>query len=399
MRVLVPEAGAAAAVAATRCLGRHGHEVVIGRSPGDVPLAGLSRYCAAMVPLPSPARSPRAYADAVGDALRRYECDALLPVTDQSLLALAETREEIETVASYCAASETALTLASDKWIVAEHGRRHGLDVPDSALIARPGDWEAASGRVGVPCVVRSRTSFLRGSSGLIKPSSRVHFRMDDAAGDVNERLGRGEEMVVSAYVEGRGRGVYLFLCDGEARLWFGHDRIRETDPRGGPACAARSLPPSPAMVERCRSLLASWGFEGAAMVEFRRDEATGREWLVEVNPRLWGSLPLAVHAGVEFPLHQVLYFTEGRRPSMPKTVPAIGARQLSAELIHLLHAWQGPPAGWERGYPTFRDALRDFVDGFREGLRFYHQSAEDPLPGVVEPIANLVAGLRKAAV
>ena len=129
-------------------------------------------------------------------------------------------------------------------------------------------------------------------------------------------------------------------------------------------------------------------------------DATTGEEWLVEVNPRLWGSIPLAVHAGIDFPFHQVAYFLHGRRPAMsPDGIPPVGARQLSAELIRLAHAWQGPPAGWERGYPTFATALKEFVDGFREGMRYYHQSTEDPLPGVAEPIANLVAGLRKAAV
>lgn len=36
-------------------------------------------------------------------------------------------------------------------------------------------------------------------------------------------------------------------------------------------------------------------------MVEYRFDPATGIYWLMEVNGRLWGSVPLAWHCGAHF--------------------------------------------------------------------------------------------------
>ena len=38
-------------------------------------------------------------------------------------------------------------------------------------------------------------------------------------------------------------------------------------------------------------------------MIECKRDPATGRHVIMEVNGRLWGSLQLAIDAGVDFPL------------------------------------------------------------------------------------------------
>ena len=395
MRIFVIEGGAA--VAATRSLGRRGHEVVVGRGPNDFPVAGLSRYCIGIVTLPSAVSEPERYAEAVLRELRRNDCDAVLPTTDPALVALAPVRSRIEESAAYCAAPPGALECAWDKWGLIAAGRNHGLEAPRAALVGGAGDWAEAIGRVGLPCVLRGRRSYVKGSRGLQTAKTGVHFRRDAADRDAHARIERAEEFVVSAFTEGRGRGVYLFVAGGRARLWFGHDRIRETDPRGGSACAARSFPPSADLVARCTALLTGWGFEGAAMIEFRRDLGTGAEWLVEVNPRLWGSIALAVHAGIDFPHDQVAYFLRGISPSMPQgELPAIGARQLSAELVHVAHAWIGPPAGWERGYPTFPSAVRDFMSGFKEGLHYYHQSFDDPLPGVVEPLAQVFAGLRR---
>jgi len=399
-RVFIPEGGAAAAVTAARSLGRAGYDVVVGRSPKDVPLAAFSRYCRGVVALPGAVRQPDRYAEAVLRTVRREECDAVLSVSDASLLALTPVRAAIEEHAAFCAAPAAALAAAWDKWELVAAGARRGIASPPSALVEHPDDWPAARDQVGVPCVMRGRTSFVRRPNGLVKSPTSVHFHEPDAARSARERCDRGESFVVSAFTQGRGRGVYLFIAGGRAHVWFGHERIRETDPRGGPACAARSCPPSPDVVSKCAAMLAEWGFEGAAMVEFRRDPVAGQDWLVEVNPRLWGSLALSAHAGVDFPRYQVDYFVRGKVPTMPAgVIPPMGARHLSSELIHLAHAWQGRPAGWERDYPTFRGALADFTAGFHDGLRYYHQSLDDPLPGLVEPIASLVAGIRHEAV
>ena len=37
-------------------------------------------------------------------------------------------------------------------------------------------------------------------------------------------------------------------------------------------------------------------------MCEFKVCLKTQRFWFIEVNPRIWGSIPLAIDAGVEFP-------------------------------------------------------------------------------------------------
>jgi predicted ATP-grasp superfamily ATP-dependent carboligase len=42
--------------------------------------------------------------------------------------------------------------------------------------------------------------------------------------------------------------------------------------------------------------------WEGVAMVEFRVNTLTLRPELIEVNGRFWGSLPLAINSGVDFP-------------------------------------------------------------------------------------------------
>jgi predicted ATP-grasp superfamily ATP-dependent carboligase len=47
-------------------------------------------------------------------------------------------------------------------------------------------------------------------------------------------------------------------------------------------------------------------------MVEFRRDFNDGQFKLMEINPKFWGSLDLAIAAGVDFPYHLYKMVIEG---------------------------------------------------------------------------------------
>jgi predicted ATP-grasp superfamily ATP-dependent carboligase len=397
MRVLITDAQGPAAVAAVRSLGRLGIEAEAGCSAGAFPLAAYSRHCAGRVELPDPGAEPDRYADRIVEQARRAEIDAVLPLSDQTFVACAPARAEIERHAVYCAAAPRALEAAWDKWGILERGRQAGLAVPAARRVREPGDLEHAREEVGLPVVHRARWSVTRKVDRLVKPPAAVFFEAAAADRDARARLARGEEFVASRWSRGTGRGVYLFVVDRRAVLWFGHRRLRETNPCGAPACAALAEQPDAESVRRCAALLAGLGVEGAAMVEFRRDEEGERDLLVEINPRLWGSVPLAVGSGIDFPAHHVLFFITGRVPEMPgRLAPVAGYRYLTADLVHVMHAWKGPPPAWGGDYPSFRDARQGFVQSFRDGFGYYHQSRDDPLPGILEPFAYLVGRLRR---
>lgn len=67
--------------------------------------------------------------------------------------------------------------------------------------------------------------------------------------------------------------------------------------------------------------MLQAMEWRGVAMVEFKRDRKTGEYKLLEINPRFWGSLPLALHCGVNFPVYQA-QLALGLTPQAENTYP-----------------------------------------------------------------------------
>jgi predicted ATP-grasp superfamily ATP-dependent carboligase len=105
---------------------------------------------------------------------------------------------------------------------------------------------------------------------------------------------------VVQEYVGGEGYGFFALYNHGKARAIFMHKRIREYPVSGGPSTCAESIYDEK-LKDLGMKLLNLLNWHGVAMVEFKRTK-DGEYKLMEINPKFWGSLDLAIASGVDFP-------------------------------------------------------------------------------------------------
>lgn len=150
--------------------------------------------------------------------------------------------------------------------------------------------------------------------------SGRVVFKMEDDEGtylipadryeivadqsSVNAAaekiLSTGKRIVIQEYVEGYGAGASVFLWHGKVVASFCHRRVRELPAGGGPSSVAVPLR-NDELVSMATKVMRDFGYEGLAMAEFRIDRS-GRPFLIEINPRFWGTVGLAIACGINFP-------------------------------------------------------------------------------------------------
>ena len=103
------------------------------------------------------------------------------------------------------------------------------------------------------------------------------------------------------SYIDGVGRG-YFTIVDGQKTYGnFAHERMREYPVSGGASSARKSIP-----FEEIKAtslpLINTLNWSGPIMIEYKYNPKTNKYYLIEVNGRWWGSLPLAIHAGIDFP-------------------------------------------------------------------------------------------------
>jgi predicted ATP-grasp superfamily ATP-dependent carboligase len=106
---------------------------------------------------------------------------------------------------------------------------------------------------------------------------------------------------MLQEFIPGHGAGLFALYDNGRPVTFFAHRRLREKPPRGGVSVLSESVPLDPRLQEAAIKLLDAVRWHGVAMIEFRVTPA-GEPYLMEVNTRFWGSLQLAIDAGVDFP-------------------------------------------------------------------------------------------------
>jgi len=117
---------------------------------------------------------------------------------------------------------------------------------------------------------------------------------------------------LVQEYAPGRARGYYVVAYDGIPLLEFSHERIVEYDPSGGASLAARGPILDPNLYALGRAITKHLKWNGPLMVETKWNYELGKYYVIELNPKFWGSLHLSVSLGFHFPAVLALAYLEG---------------------------------------------------------------------------------------
>jgi len=168
----------------------------------------------------------------------------------------------------------------------------------------------------------------------------------------------------------GHGIGIEMLYLQGERVWYFCHERLHEgsaTNGIGGASWYRRSLVPPAELLESCTALLNHLRWNGLAMLEFLRT-ANGNVWLMEINPRLWGSIALAVDAGVDFPWGLMLCANREKIPPQPKYRIPYFTRSFAEDVLWLgarvrSNPWAGIVELTKLGRPLLGLESWDFFD------------------------------------
>lgn len=374
------------ALAATRSLARAGVAVEVwsARPPS---LAGRSRAAEQEVRAPDAARAPDAFAEQLSRRVARGDVVMVLPVTEVTLGTCYA--RGLDALAQLAAPPRDAYAVAVDKWALLGRGASWGLDVPRTELVERVDALRDLPAGFSFPVLLKARRSRWLEEGGWQRGG--VHRVRDGVElAEVRSRPDLARGALLQELVPGHGEGLFLLMERGDPRAAFAHRRLREKPPTGGVSVFSEAIEPAPALRAGCEGLLGELRWHGVAMVEFRR-APDGRAALMEVNPRLWGSLQLAIDAGVDFPrLLLALY----RGELLPPASARVGARSrwLLGDLDHLILSLRDPEMRRATGRGA-GGALMAFLAGFFDGSRDDTWRWLDPGPFLLE-LRQWIAGV-----
>jgi len=385
-RILVLDGHSSAALAFVRSLGKVGHWVVVASAAGTFAAATKSRYCKVAGSYPNPVEGVEPFIDSVLNLVNTFEIDLVIPITDSTVWPLSQA-VELSSLVRLAVPTREIVELVSDKYRTVTLAQSLGVPVPQTLLVktldelGEVSDWD-------YPIVIKDRYSInWKDGKGV---SGGVLFAYDcvDLHSKVEARLVKVNEVLLQSFSPGEGVGFSCFSSDGKMFLPFQWRRLREKDPRGSGSSARMSVQLDEDIERHSRALILNAGFQGIAMVEFKRNRHNGALTLMEINGRPWGSMQLPIHAGINYPQYLVEWFLNSTLP--PETVAYrqnITCRWLTADFVHLENLWEGQPKGWPESYPNFWVNLFKVLLPWHPGLRYDHLSFDDPKPGILDII------------
>ncbi len=295
-RVLVTDGFWRKSLSAVRALGASREFEVTAGEWSRFSCSLFSRFARKTIVYPSPLSRPKAFLRALSAEIRRDSVDILMPMEETTLITVLRARDTHFKGVLIPFAPLERILVARDKAIVLRKAMDLGIPVPRTLFSEDVSPRSLAS--FPLPALVKPRIS--SGARGIRYAAK--HSELEAAYHEVASRFPRPlvQERLPS---DGRGAGVSMLIdFDGRVLASFTHLRLRENPPKGG-ASTLRASARIPEIEECAASLVRCLGLSGVAMVEFKTDLRDGRFKLMEVNPRFWGSLELAVRAGVNFPV------------------------------------------------------------------------------------------------
>jgi predicted ATP-grasp superfamily ATP-dependent carboligase len=376
----------------TRSLGRQRIPVAVA-DDGTGGLAGSSRYCQQIVRVPSPARSPEAFVSALRDEVSRGRHSVVIPADDVTLSLVSQARAQFDGLVALPFPDLETIQTAHDKGALAALASETGIPIPKTVVLRDPTDLEGVIRHVGLPAVVKARVSrFQHGGQWRDGGAVRYVRSAAELAEAVRVVHANAPCPVVQECIPGDGRGIFVLMNRGRLRAAFAHRRIREKPPSGGVSVLSESVALDPQLLAHAERLLEALKWHGVAMLEFKRDSRDGVTKLLEINGRFWGSLQLAVDAGVDFPY--LLYRLAIDGDVEPVFSYRIGVR---------LRWWLGD-LDWlllrlrENGSLTRRlKAIPDFLRPAGSTARLETFRRDDPAPALAEFSQYVRAALRGA--
>ncbi len=313
-RILVIGDDSRSALAIVRSLWRVGAQVSLA-SESKESIVRKSRAVRRIFNLPSSSASISAHERALNDILLKNEFDAVIPATETAWLGLMRLKGVLPLSAARFLPEGNAFETVYRKSKTIALAKSLSIPIPETVFFDNEAEALSHIEKQGF------------GKSLVLKPDvSKVwsgEYRVDLGVGTLHtEEDARFflrstlpfAPVLVQTRVPGVGIGQEFLARNGEIILSFQHERIHEPLGSGG-SSYRKSVLLHAGMLECSRKFIQALKWDGVCMVEYRWNQKTGEFWFMEINGRFWGSLPLAIRAGADFPAALISLELGGVKP------------------------------------------------------------------------------------
>lgn len=380
-KVLVLGSDTTTFLSVIRSLGRKGHEVHTVSILTDTP-ALSSRYITQKHTINQYKPDNSTWAEDFERLLMNEKFDLVIPCSDPVIIPIQLERERFEKIALIYLLADQVVDVASNK--LKSHELAKKLDIPVAACITVSNVEEAlnALSLLSKPWVFKPDVSF---SASNMNENNMVEkaFTRQQAELLARKFSKRGLFQIQQNFI-GNGTGVEVLCSNGDILLSFQHLRIHEPM-HGGGSSYRKGIPVHEGMLEATRKIMKVLRYTGVAMVEFKWNQAEDTWIFIEINARFWGSLPLAIASGADFPGALVETLLRGQKSFAYQIRNDLFCRNLTSDFQWLLANARADRSDPFLSSLPWKDVISEVINMFTGKERWDTLALDDPMPFIIE--------------
>jgi len=280
----------------------------------------------------------------------------LYPCTDLSVLLISRHREELKDLFYVVLPDSQVVELLIDKVKFLTWAQEQNLPIPPTFFLRTRADAEKAARELNFPCVMKPAVKSPKWQSlakvKVYKLSSAAEFlACYDRCADWSELF------MVQEWIEGGDSTLYSCNCYFNAAsqplVTFIARKLRQWPPQTGTSCLGEEVR-NDTVLEQSIDLFRRSNFHGLGYLEFKRDERTGKHFIIEPNiGRPTGRSAIAEAGGVD--LLYTKYCDVLGRP-LPENITQ---KYRGTKWIYIRRDLQSAAHYWRRGELSFLQWLR----------------------------------------
>ena len=210
----------------------------------------------------------------------------LFPCTDMSVLTISQQRQRLQDCYHIILPEPGVVDMLMNKISFYTYAQNEGLPIPQTFFLKKRSDAEAAARELHYPCIMKppmkTPTWEKNTRAKVYKISSR-----EDFLALYDKCSGWADLLMVQEWIEGTDSSLYSCNCyfdsNSEPQVTFIARKLRQWPPETGTSCLGEECRNDYVLEESIR-LFKSVNYRGLGYVEMKRDERTGREYIIEPN-------------------------------------------------------------------------------------------------------------------
>jgi predicted ATP-grasp superfamily ATP-dependent carboligase len=299
-KILITDASYKHTLGIVRSFGRLGFTVdLLGENSS---ICAQSKYCNKII-FPQKKLNENYLFDFLA-ILKQNSYDILIPVSASSVHFVSKFQEQIKEFTKVLIPSLDQVNLCLDKNETYKFFINKDIHQPLTWSFESLKDLENNIQDIVFPVIVKSKDEINK------FPTHYLHNLQDLLRLCATFESSFNSFPLIQEMIIGDGYGFFSLYVDGKCHQYFMHKRLREFPVNGGSSTCAISIYDNDLLNEGIK-ILDHLNWNGVAMVEFKKCNKSNKFYLIEINPKYWGSLDLAFEAGINFPKYSYDILTE----------------------------------------------------------------------------------------